>query len=48
MGFRPIIKILIVDQPQKIPVLLGRSEIFWLYCLLSRHLYSKKANQSYI
>ncbi len=46
MGARTIIKVFVICQPQKVSILLGRDEVLRLYCLSSRYLNGRKANQS--
>lgn len=48
MGFGPTIEVFIICQPEKMPVLLGKDEIYWLYYLLSNYLNRKRANQNCI
>ena len=44
MGVKLIIKAVIKRQSQKIPVLLGRGEIFRLPCLIIRQSNGRRAN----
>ncbi len=44
MSFRPIIKILIICQPEKVLILLGRSEVPWLHYFLLRYSNRRRAN----
>ena len=48
MRARYITKTFVVYQSQKMSILLEKSEMFWLYCLLSKYLNIRKVNQDYM